>query len=142
MKPLLTIIFVFMVLSSCQYGRPLLVFPNFSGKEVKIDSSGQKEVHKGWGFLCLRTGVHMGRFSITKTYNKSNQLVKKDTRKNTWHGCCDLPGKLFRKEIYWDTLGRKVDIHYSIIQEGYGAHLLLDSTYYFLATQSVERIKH
>jgi hypothetical protein len=131
MKNILIILFSVCTLAACRYGRPLLAVPEADGRAVDIGSIGQREVSRAWHFICLRSGVHIGEFIITRTYDKNGRFIEKDREKNTWSGCCDLPSRLFTQEIKYDSLGQKKEVNYSVEQNGYAVYPLSGWTDYY-----------
>jgi hypothetical protein len=125
------ILFGFLVLSACRYGAPLLKFPKESRAPITTDSLGNKEYHRAWNFLCMRTGVHIGYFAITEYYDKQGRLKETEKYKDTWVGCCDCPNRWITKEIYYDTLGHRSNVHYSVVEDGWGSSTILDKTDYY-----------
>jgi hypothetical protein len=122
------------LLFSCRYAKPLITSRN----HIKDDSVvvydtflGQKNIIESWFFPCLRTGIHRGAYSITKVYDKQNHLVEKIKYKRTWSGCCDLPCKVFSKQIYYDTLGVKTNVTYEIGHGGYHYRKIRERTIYY-----------
>lgn len=93
--------------------------------------NGEKEFVKEWSFLCLRTGVHIGLFSKRYTYDNHNRLIGRENWKDTWFGVCDGPNRWFTKEVYYDTLGRKIRVRHNAVQDGFGSSTLVDRTTYY-----------
>lgn len=131
MKKLLLIYMGLFMLGACRYGTPWLALPRESRCSSVIDSLGQRQVKHGYDFVCLRTGIHIGYFRITYYYDKKGHLIEEERSKDTWQGCCDLPGKWFTRKNYYDTLGYKVKEQYKIVQNGYMSYDVLDTTYYY-----------
>ncbi len=119
------------MLSACKYGHPLLAVPGEKGSEVDAYSLGQTTFTREWHFLCLRTGVHIGLFTVSKTYNSLNRLIEKENYKDTWFGVCDGPNRFISKKTHYDTLGRKTMVRYSIEQNGFGSYPVFDETDYY-----------
>jgi hypothetical protein len=131
MKQILIILFSVCALASCRYGTPLLKFPKEAKAPITTDSLGNKEFERSWNFLCMRTGVHIGYFRISKYYDKQGRLKEIENYKNTWIGVCDGPNRWISKKVYYDTLGHKSSVNYSVEQDGWGSYTILDKTDYY-----------
>jgi hypothetical protein len=130
MKRAVFIFIGFVLFSACRYGQPILAVPG-ERDSFAIDSLGHKSHSQEWYFICMRTGLHIGSFINSKTYDKHNRLIEKDKEKTTWQGCCDLPAKFYMKEIYYDSLGRKDSVRYFAQQNGWADYPLSDNTVYY-----------
>lgn len=131
MKPCLIILISLCIFSSCRYGKPILTA--FKEKSVKQDTAkGETTITKRWSFLCIRTGINIGYFELTKTYNSQHILIRKDKYKNTMNGgkrsCCDCPNRSYDKTIFYNSHGKKEKIIYYVVQGGYGSSVLVDKT--------------
>jgi hypothetical protein len=119
------------IVSSCRYGKPILTA--FKEKSVKQDTTkGETTITKSWNFLCMRTGINVGIFELTKTYNSHHILICKEKFKNSMNGgrrrCSDCPNRIYEKNIFYNSHGKKIKITYFVRQGGFGSTDLVDKT--------------
>lgn len=127
MKRASTIFMLLCLFTACRYGRPWLTVPTEDKDTYHVDSSGQTQYHEAY-FLCLRTGIHTGLLTVSKTYDKKGRLIEEEREKNTWIGVCDGPNRWITKEIHYDTLGKVNKIRYEVVQDGWGSRTIVDKS--------------
>lgn len=71
----------------------------------------------------MRTGIYVGIFTLTKTYNRHHILIREEKTKNSGGGgerkCCDLPFRAYKKTIFYNSHGKKIKIKYLVGKAGY-----------------------